>query len=206
MKMKLQSTISSLVLTAAVLASGGCSVLKPKSDPTQFYVLRSQPNSHSPQTTLGQSDTAIRVGPWRLPSYLSSTPIIVDSGTNRLERLDWHQWAEPLDKGISRVLAETLSERLNTPRVAIYPDETIKQTGYGVIYTVFKFEGTLGGSVILEVYWEVRERASGAALAEQRARYVIPPTGEPQDVGGYVAQMSAALDEWSEDVAQAIPK
>jgi uncharacterized lipoprotein YmbA len=188
-----------------VVTLGGCSFLKPKGDPTQFYVLRSQPGNPSTQIAKGQTNLAIRIGPWRFPGYLSSTPIIVADGTNRVQRLDFHQWAEPLDKGVSRVLAENLSASLSTPRVAIYPDDTSKQDGYEVIYAVYQFEGTEGGNVVLEVYWEVRVQISKVVVAEKRTRYVIPPSGAQEDVTGYVAQMSAALDEWSQDIAGVIP-
>ena len=204
MKMKLQSTLTLLALTFVMVPLGGCSFLKPKEDPTQFYVLRSQPGNPSTKVPGGQADVAIRIGPWRFPGYLSSTPIIVANGTNTVKRLDFHHWAEPLDKGVSRVLAESLSESLNTPRVAIYPDDTDVQDGYEVLYTVFKFEGAVGGSVTLEVYWQVRDRTTVAVLAEKRARYIIPASERHQEVPDYVAQMSTALDEWSQDVVKAL--
>ena len=206
MKIEFQPTISSLLLAFALVPLAGCSVLKPKADPTKFYVLRSQPSIPLSQASTAPSEVAVRIGPWRFPGYLNSTPIIVDGGTNMVKRLDYHHWAEPLDKGVSRLLADSLSKLLNTPKTVIYPDETSGQAGYEVVYNVFKFEGDLHGPVTLEVFWEVNDRKNQKTLAKKRSRYVIPPVGDPQKVDDYVGQMSTAIEKWAQDLALAIPK
>lgn len=202
--MKLQSVPSTVSLAIAVLVFAGCSALKPKPDPSQFYVLRSQASAPAVNQDSSASVGKIRVGPWRLAGYLKSTPILVDGGTNTLERLHYSRWAEPMEKGISRVLAENLNQLLNTSGIVIYPDETSTDTGFEVSYTVFKCEGTLDGEVVFEVDWEVRDRDSGKTLGEEHSRYVIPPDASHQDVGNYVARISAALEKWSHDVARVI--
>ena len=206
MKMKLPPTLSTVLLAFPLVPLIGCSVLKPKVDPTKFYVLRSQPSASLTQAPPGHSEVAIRIGPWGFPDYLSSTPIMVDEGTNRVKRLDYHHWAEPLEKGVSRLLADTLSQLLNVPKVVVYPEDTAGPAGYEVRYHVFKFEGSLHGPVTLAVFWEVNDRKNQTTLVQKRSRYVIPPVGDPHEVEDYVGQMAAAVEQWAQEIAQAVSK
>ena len=205
MKMPPPPALSSLLLAFALVPLVGCSVLKPKADPTKFYVLRSQSSVSLTQAPPGQSEVAIRIGPGRFPDYLSSTPIVVADGANTVKRLDYHHWAEPLEKGVSRLLADTLSQLLNAPKVVVYPDETAGRAGYEVRYHVFKFEGPLHGPVTLEVFWEVNDREHQTTLAQRRSRYVIRPVGDPHEVEDYIGQMATAVEQWAQEIAQAIP-
>jgi len=184
--------------------SSGCSVLKPKPDPTQFYVLSAIPTVTAPETSKDLTDSSLHIGPWRFPEYLNTTPMVVKDGVNRLEYLDWHHWAEPLQDGVSRVLAANLSQLLNVPRVAVYPDSLGALPGYGVEFTVYHFEGTLAGELVLEVYWQVKERPAGKVLFAERSRYVVPVIGSTADAAAYAARMSEALRQWSQDIAQVI--
>lgn len=190
--------------TAAILALTGCSALKPKPDLTRFYVLsvvsQSTLEALPPSGVVGP----IVIGPSSLPRYLESTPIVVDDGSNRVLRLDLHQWAEPLDKGIRRVLAGNLSELLNTPHVVVYPQSSDAESGYDLSYTVSKCDGSLGDQFVLEVFWRVQERTTKKVLAEKRSRYAIPVAAGQSDPGNYVARMSQAIGQWSADIAGVI--
>jgi len=193
-----------LALSLASLTLIGCSALKPKADLTRFYVLSSQlPAPPSASSKLAPGSTIV-IGPSQLPHYLQATPIVVDDGPNRILRLDLHQWAEPLDKGIGRVLANNLSQLLGTSRVVVYPEPAAEGPGYDLSYVFSKFDGSLSGDVILEVSWRVQERGTGKTLAEKTSQYMIPAAGGPSDPVGYVARMSEALGRWSADIAAEI--
>jgi len=183
----------------------GCSALKPKADLTEFYVLRA---ARQDVEALARKESAlpeIRVGPGRVAEYLDNTKIAAQGEGNRLGYLDLHRWAEPLSKGLSRMLSESLATRLKVKQLTVYPDPPIDASGYEVRYTVTRFEGQVTGPVTLEVSWQMIERPSAQQIAGQRSVYLIEAGPQPGDVAAYVARLSDAVSKWADDIATAIP-
>ena len=193
------------VLFAGVLAMScglaGCSFLKPKADPTQFYVLRVQSAEAAPAAAGLSAPPEIRVGPGRIPGYLDNSPIAIENGPNRVEYLGVYYWAEPLSKGVSRVLAENLARKFAPANLTVHPNLPLTDSGYEIRYTVERLEGTLAGPVTLEVSWQLLQRSSGEVIAAKRSEYVVPAQGRSKDVAAYVERLSAALALWADDVA-----
>jgi len=191
------------VLTSVLLLQTGCSVLKPKPDLTQFYVLRARVDDNQAAAARGTTAASIRVGPGSLAAYLDNTSITVQDGNNRIQYLDLYRWAEPLSKGISRTLGENLAHLLSISHVTLYPDPIPGVAGYEVQYTILRFEGTLDSGVILDVWWQVFQQPEGRVIASERSVYGVPP-GQ-LDVAAYVDRLSQALSAWATDVAGRIP-
>jgi uncharacterized lipoprotein YmbA len=84
---------------------------------------------------------------------LQSTPLLVSDGVNRLKRLDQYHWAEPLAKGISRVLTADLAYALPAARLSVYPNPSLAPERYELRYTINRLEGALDGPVVLDVTW-----------------------------------------------------
>src|SRR5262245_61061596 len=110
---------------AVSLGLAACAV----SDPTQFYTLRQDAarsaasrTSASPQGNAAEGGAAgIGVGPVILPGYLARNQIVTRTGTDQVELSMFHQWAEPLEDGISRILAEEISAQVPTERIVTFP-------------------------------------------------------------------------------------
>lgn len=192
--------IPTRVASAAILCFGlaGCTILEPTADLTEFYVLRPQAAT-VPADPVGASE--IRVGPGQLADYLENSRIVVQRGVNGIDYLDLHQWAEPPSKGVSRVLAENLAASLKGVRLVRYPDTALAATGYEVRYQVGRFEGKLGGAVVLEVSWQLIQQPAGDVIVEKHSTYTVAVQDGAEDVAAYVAGLSTALGEWSEEVA-----
>jgi uncharacterized lipoprotein YmbA len=182
----------------------GCSFLKPKADPTQFYVLRAQSAGVDGTVSGSASFPEIRVGPGRIPAYLDNNPIAIENGPNRVEYLDVYCWAEPLSKGVSRVLAENLARTFAPINLTVHPNLPLTDSGCEIRYTVERLEGTLTGPVTLVVSWQVLQRSSGEVTAAKRSEYVVPAQGKAKVVSAYVERLSAALALWADDVAATI--
>jgi len=201
--MKPTINIGLATLAGLLLFQTGCSVLKPKADLTQFFVLRPGSADSKAEARTGAALPEIRVGPGSVASYLETTPIVVANGPNRVEPLDLYHWAEPLPKGISRTLAENLAQRLNLPHLTLYPDTSPGVSSTEVRFMINRFEGKLDGPVTLDVSWQILQQPDGRVLASKHSVYVIP--AGRGDVASYVGHMSQALSEWAADVAAAIP-
>jgi len=189
-------------LAGLLLFPTGCSVLKPKADLTQFFVLRPGSADSKAESRTGDSLPGIRVGPGSVARYLESTPIVVANGPNRVEPLNLYHWAEPLPKGISRTLAEDLAQRLNLPHLTLYPDTPPGVSSTEVRFMINRFEGKLDGPVTLDVSWQILQQPDGRVVASKHSGYVIP--AGRGDVASYVDRLSQALSEWAADVAAAI--
>jgi len=192
------------VLTPLFVAATGCSILKPRADLTRFYVLRAQPAGNDTKALPGPALAELRVGPGRIPAYLENTKIAVDAGANRVQYLDPHRWAEPLNKGLNRVLSENLASRLKIQQLTIYPDPALEASAYEVRYTVERFEGELTGTVTLVASWQVVEHSSGKRIAGSRSVYEVAAESQNHDVNAYVERLSKAVGQWADEVAAAV--
>src|SRR5262249_45023810 len=94
----------------ACIGLAGCAV----SDPTQYYTLgqpaarntESRAMASTPRSSMAASTVSIGVGPVIMPSYLDRTQIVTRTAADQLDLANFHRWAEPLQEGIVRVLAE----------------------------------------------------------------------------------------------------
>lgn len=179
----------------------GCNILEPKSDPTRLYVLRTTPAA-TPTLAGSPVVPALRVGPGRMATYLDVTPLVVQSGPNRVEQLSIDHWAEPFSKGVSRVFGEYLGQKLNGTRIVLYPEPAGDVT-LEVRYAIDRLEGPLRGSMTLKVSWQVVDLKSGEVLHAANTVQEIPNTNG-SDVPAYVDRISMAVSRWADDVAAAI--
>lgn len=192
-------------LAGLALSTTGCSVLKAKSDPTRFYVLRPAPADSAAAGPSGAAPKEIRVGPGTIPGYLQNSPIVLEEGANRLKYLDLDHWAQPLPKSIGRTLGENLTRRLRLSAITLYPDPVTAPSSDEVRYSINRFEGTLEGPVTLDVSWQIFRRPANQVVVSKRSVYVVSPGDQPGGVAAYVDRLSRAVGRWADDVAAEMP-
>jgi uncharacterized lipoprotein YmbA len=133
-----------------------------------------------------------------VPGLLDQPQIVTRQGTDEITRAEFDRWAEPLADTLPRVLAENLAALANTDRIAVFPWDPARPVQYQVIVTVMRFDGTMGGNVVLDARWSVLA-TDGQELAINRS-VLTQPTGR----AGYqamVAAMSRALVALSREIA-----
>jgi uncharacterized lipoprotein YmbA len=178
-------------------------VLEPKSDNTKLYVLRAQPTKSMGASAQPKQPPVVRIGPGRVAAYLDVTPIVVQDGPNGVKQLGQHHWAEPLSKGISRVFAENLAQRLGGAQVIVYP-EPANDAALEVRYSISQLEGPLDGPVKMNISWQLVDRTSDAVVrADNSTQSIINPR-HSSDVSAYVERLSAALGVWADEIVDAI--
>ena len=89
-------------LLTILVALPGCSLPKPQSDPTRFFVLSTEAVQSAPPPKA----PTLHLREVELASYLRTRPLIVRRGANEIEFREFALWGEPLEMGISRVLRE----------------------------------------------------------------------------------------------------
>jgi hypothetical protein len=168
----------------------------------RFFVLRSlsQPEIGPPESEL-ESLGVVAMERVVLPGHLDRTQIVRTSGPNELEIDEYARWAEPLEAGVARVVAENLSARLSQHRVVRYPWAGSTEIRYRVALELREFGPSVNGQVRLEGRWSL---IAGATEYTMVTRPVALITGSAASAPQHVAAMSELLAQLSEQLAAAI--
>lgn len=195
------STLAAGLFAGASLLLNGCSALQPKTDPTRFYILRTDETSttnHSPN----QAVSTLRIGPGRLAAYLDSARILTETGSPRVQPLGYDQWAEPLKQGVERILVTGLRARSTTADVVAAHDSSASKAESRLVYEVTRLGGAPGADVVLDATWSVE--GTRWIIPRRASHIVVPAPGSSEDVAGYVARLSRAVDNWAEEISAAL--
>lgn len=190
-----RSELKTAAALLTVLLLAGCAGKSPRVD---FYVLSA---GASPVTGVAGScsSQAISVGPVSWPRYLDQPRIVTRAGTNRLEASEFNRWGGSLEDDFVRTTIENLSGLLQSELVVNYRRSSHYAPAYRVEMDVLRFDGQLGGDVVLEVKWSV--------IAEATGKFELVTTSSIQkvtsgpDYEALVNASSMALAQLSEEIA-----
>jgi uncharacterized lipoprotein YmbA len=177
-----------LWLAALVLAACGAT---PKES---FYTL-----SADARPGAAASAVAVFVGPVTIPDAVDRTPMVLRAGPNRVDIDDFNRWAEPLDAGIGRVVAENLSRELGSPQVRSGRRASGQPADFRVALDVQRFDSSLSEGAALDVHWTVTPDKGDAA----RGRFSAREAGS-SDHAGIAAAHSRLLARLSAEIAAKI--
>jgi uncharacterized lipoprotein YmbA len=185
-----------LLLAACALTA----CLGGRSPSAQFY------NLSATETTSGVSvadkGPAISVGPVVFPKSLRRHQVVIRTGPNSVELDEFHRWAGSLESDFLNVLGANLGALLDTQRVAVYPAEAEFPVDYRVNLQVDRFDGTPGGTLVLNVYWTIR--GDGAAGAAAVGHSVIDEPVADDSVEALIRAHDAAIGKLSNEIADRI--
>jgi uncharacterized lipoprotein YmbA len=167
---------------------------------TRLFVLNA---SVSPAATNGgTTDLRLGIGRIVLPEFLNRPQIVTRPSANRLSMADFSQWAEPLEKGIPRVLSENLVRLMGTDQVFVYPWPTQMQIDLMLEIAITRFEGDADGAVSLGARWRLVRPDGSEVFALQGSSYADSAADRSSEE--LVAAMSRTLASLSRDIAAAI--
>ena len=176
--------IAPITLLALVCLASGCLRFEPKTDTTRFFVLSAeQPRSATDPSNILAGPIISRVV---VPDYLNKRSLALRKGSNEIVFADSIQWAEPLDRGLARVLTENLRS---------HGREAAPATEIEVI--VRQFDVSLDGQAILEADWA---RAAGGDTRSGRFSVQGPAPGK--DPAGTITTMNQVLEQLAQAIAE----
>jgi uncharacterized protein len=185
-----------LLLALAASLGSGCMGLSPKPDPTRHFILT--PTSAKSAT---RTDLKVLVQEVEIPEYLNRSNLVLRKSPQEVVVSEYDRWAEPLEFGITRVLATNLSALLGTPTV--YDTSRLEaQAEYLIFVAIRSFEpsiGPAGNRVRLSASWRLVNRED-RELAAGTGEYPTPIT-QGTNSDRYIAGMSAALSELAGEIA-----
>jgi uncharacterized protein len=174
----------------------GCAAKEPL---TSFYVLgrpkkiRSAPGG----------GTAVYVNRVEVPAYLARTSLVTMKSGVEVEYSQSARWAEPLDQGISRAVADALNQNSGFRAYSFSPSGPPPPHSYDVRVRIERFEGNDNGKVTLQARWEVTSADSSEAIATHKVN--LQRNGwHPGDYGGLVRLLTDEISEMSRQIARSI--
>ena len=183
---------------AAILFIGaaltGCS----RSPQVNFYTLGHASGSATVSSSKGAP--SVSVVNLTLPELVDRPQLVEHAFGNRVEIQETHRWAEPLKKGISRLLAENLANRLGSDLVSVYPQSAANDPDYRVYADIQRFE-SMDAAVYVDVIWSIRRTASGAA---KTGRSQVRASRIRDGYESLIAAYNMAIASVSYDIAQTI--
>jgi uncharacterized lipoprotein YmbA len=201
-----------LLVLAVCIGVAGCAV----ADPTKFYAL-GQPvatggesrvsasiaSTSPPNSADSASAVSIGVGPVTTPGYLRRSQIVTRTGDDQMDIAMFHRWAEPLEDGIARVLAEEIGVRVPTDRIVTYPWRGVvaRTLQYQVVVVVMRLDGRRGGDVTLDTRWRILSK-DGNELAFRRS--TMSETAAGPGYEPMIAAMTRALVALGQEIATEI--
>jgi uncharacterized lipoprotein YmbA len=187
--------LATLALSSLIV--NGCST----GPPTRLYVLTSLPRAESVPPATGGRELSLGIGPVELPQYVNRPQIVTGQQSSELQSAASAQWAEPLQDGFTRVLAENLSLLLATDRVALFPWKTFAPE-YQVVVEVTHFLGQTGGAVSLVALWSILTKDGREALVSKKSSF--RETTGSSEYAALAAAMSRTVAALSRDIAAAL--
>lgn len=182
-----------------LLIAGACS-LSPQPDLSRFYMLTAA--REAPEvSTAATSDLSVGVGPVSFPGYLVRPQLVTRVGQNEVRISQNDRWAEPIERGFVRTLAENLESLLGTERIVLHPWYGSTSLDFSVRLEVHRFEADTLGTVTLDSHWFLEDGA-GERLVDRESDY--RETADGDDVGARVAAQSRALGRLSREIAEEI--
>ena len=202
----LRLPLISLLCVTLLTVLSGCSFLKPANDQAHNYLLTAVP---SPEPSAKVSPPCIvRVLPVEVPNYLQTSDMVIRTGTNEVVFTKFNRWAEPLDAGIRRVLAQNLRGFRGIQEALVDEPSPARPKLYIISVHILECEGSDingRGSTLFSAAWDISQGRTEATLA--RGVFRAPPASwRPGDYAGMVTQLSSAVADLSGILAQAISR
>ena len=194
-------------MAIALLAlSNGCALFRPVQAEEHYYLLTAESSSHVARQGNGGA-CVVRLLPVEVPDYLQTKDMAVRIGTNQIVFTVYHQWAEPLEAGIRRVIADNLRVSPQIREVLTDEPSPRHEPVCEISAHILSCEGNYingKGFITFGATWEISQSGPQAATLAQGVYHAPPTTWHAGDYGELPGQTSAALDGFSQFLAQAV--
>ncbi len=187
----------------------GCTLTRPVSDPTRFYILEAlepQPAAESREDATGFEGLAVGLRRVQLADYFNTPAIVVRTGENTLRYSNFNRWAEGLDRGTARILRESLRHHPAVASVLLFPEASREPVKYEVevflalCEAVEKPDGE--GAFRFAADWKIYETERRAMVS--RGEFTREGNWEPGDYAAFARSVSGACAELGRKIGREI--
>jgi uncharacterized lipoprotein YmbA len=206
-------TRRTLFLAGCALLLAGCSILKPRPDGSQFFVLTRTSDARPSDADVRSTATAtatpnglpgltLGLGPIILPEYLDRREIATRVNATQIVYSSTNCWVESLDVSIRRIVSENLSALLGTDEIVSYPWLGNARPRYQVEIEILRLDSSPAGDATLLARWAIKDASDKQYLVVRRSSLSRPATsaGAPAAVNA----LSGTLGDLSQEIAAAL--
>ncbi|MEN8725001.1 MAG: PqiC family protein [Lentimonas sp.] len=180
---------------ALSITLGGCVNLKPKADPVKLYALGPVNSAVDGR----ESGRPIYVARPHMPAYLDGKHLQYRSANGEVEALSHARWAEPLEEGVARCLAEYLIQPNGKNAIGFYPWPDRTKNGLDLYLQIFKLGVFENSEIRMTVSWELKSGSKTQQAGTFQSKGITWETGSAESL---VAGINLALAQLAEEVAQ----
>jgi uncharacterized lipoprotein YmbA len=195
----MKNIVFCLSATIALLFFSGCGGRSPQ---PRFYTLTSISDAQNWQTDQDlHRKVTIGIGPVKLADYLNQNRIITRIDNN-IKQAEYDQWSGSLKSNLSNVLAENIGYKLQTDSVFLFPWRSSVPIDYQLTVDIIRFDGQLGGEVVLVARWNLIRGEEKEFIAIKRSEIRVKTDNQSYDA--FVKGQSQALGKLSSEIKTAI--
>lgn len=195
--MRTRAVVALLAAAAVAAPLVGC---LGRSKLARSYVLDPMP-AEAAAAPVAVAGPAVGVERVSVPGWLDRAQVTGRSTSGAIVTDEYARWAEPLPRGIQRVVAENLVLLLPDRRVLTAPYPPRDAVAHRVELTVLEAARQADGAVLLEARWEV-VGPLGEVLARHRSAHRSSPTA--LGAAGAVEGLNGALALLSREIADGL--
>jgi uncharacterized protein len=190
---------------AAALGVAGCVSLK-RTPEARFFALRSVLEPRDGPPAAARPGSLLGLLPVVVPGHLERPQLVTWAGPGELRIDEYLRWAEPLDEGIARTLAEDLDTLLPAHPVIRSPWPAAIVPFCRVRVELRVFGPQEKGEALLEGRWALLPRAGDRSILHRStsARRALPAAGPGGDPAASVEAMSALVADLAREIAAAV--
>lgn len=186
------SRVSAILSLLGLLLLGGCA----SSPPVHFYQLQ----AGSPRLPEGNRGIAVLLGPLKVADYLQRESVVQRLPDGSLQLGGTARWAGSLDDDIARLLLAQLASRLDSSRLALYPDRVGFQPEVQVLLNISRLDSGPGQPAVLEANWRLLD-----GRGQMQASRVVRLEGiHDGTLAAQVRAQSGLLQELAGQIAAAV--
>lgn len=174
-----------------------------QSSPRKHYFLLSSPTA-SPQDTSTTITRSIGIGPVVIADYLNRLAIVSTQGNNGLHISDTDYWGEALDKGIARVIADSLRQQNPSTRFIQFPYRSDDRPNYSLRLQIHQLNYN-GSQATLEATWELLDNTSKQVITRKHFSRTHRTAGSPADIANAYSNLLLKLAEDLQPELQRLP-
>lgn len=186
---------------ALPLILSACSILKPVEDDPVRHLLDSPISARIPTS----ATPAVAIARPSLPPYLERSELVTRTGDGQLEIHEKDLWSEPLDAGISRVMADNL--RRITGSTNIQASDSFITRDYSSLLEIRieRFDPEPDGSLLLQCTWKLQP-IGGGDVSPKAFRTTVPVAVASNPASGKMSGRIKAMNEALARLSRTIAK
>jgi uncharacterized lipoprotein YmbA len=191
----MRTTMATLPCALALALASACGT----SPPTTYHVL-SSPAGTRDTGELGPGVLVVAVAGF--PEYLDRRELAL-LVSHTLELDEQHFWAEPLEVGFARVLAESL-DALGHPAIPFGPLSQALPGTRTILVDVTRFEVIIGREGIVAATWVIQDENGELSAPARRAHLQAGPKGKAT-TDAIPEVLSLAVEALAREIAATLP-